>query len=82
LLAGFAILRVEYSRVALVISYFATLIWTWYGYRLFVRNYVPVFGYSDEATLAQLEKILNMPGAAPPSASRFEHIRSLFEATR
>ncbi|WP_149135393.1 sugar transferase [Cupriavidus campinensis] len=82
LLAGFAILRVEYSRVALVISYFATLIWTWYGYRLFVRNYVPVFGYSDEATLAQLEKILNMPGAAPPSANRFEHIHSLFEATR
>lgn len=82
LLAGFAVLRVEYSRVALVISYFATLVWTWSGYRLFVRNYVPVFGYSDEATLAQLEKILNMPGAAPPSANRFEHIRSLFEATR
>jgi exopolysaccharide biosynthesis polyprenyl glycosylphosphotransferase len=82
LLAGFAVLRVEYSRVALVISYFATLVWTWSGYRLFVRNYVPVFGYSDEGTLAQLEKILNMPGAAPPSANRFEHIRSLFEATR
>ncbi|WP_109581903.1 sugar transferase [Cupriavidus plantarum] len=81
LLAGFAVLRVEYSRVALLLSYVATLIWTWYGYRMFVRNYVPVFGYSDESTLAQLERILNMPGAAPPSVHRFEHIHSLQEAT-
>ncbi|MEM5427363.1 sugar transferase [Cupriavidus oxalaticus] len=80
LLLCFAVLRLEYSRVALLLSYFGTLVWTWFGYRLFVRNYVPVFGYTDPATLAQLEQILNMPGAAPPSPNRFEPIHSLQEA--
>lgn len=81
LLLCFAVMRLEYSRVALLLTYFGTLVWTWFGYRLFVRNYVPVFGYSDPATLAQLEQIVNMPGAALPSPHRFEHIRSLEEAT-
>lgn len=81
LLVAFAILRLEYSRVALVFSYFGTLVWAWFGYRLFVRNYVPVFGYSDAATLAQLEKILSMPGASAPSPHRLEEIHSLKEAT-
>lgn len=82
LLLCFAVLRLEYSRVALLLSYFGTLVWTWFGYRFFVRNYVPVFGYTDPATLAQLQEIVNMPGAAPPSPNRFEHIRSLPEAAR
>jgi len=81
LLLAFAILRLEYSRVALLLSYFGTLAWAWFGYRLFVRNYVPVFGYSDPTTLAQLEAILAMPGAAPPSPHRLEEIHSLVEAT-
>lgn len=81
LLLVFAVMRLEYSRVALLLSYLATLAWTWFGYRLFIRKYVPVFGYSDPATLAQLEDILAMPGAAPPSPHRFEPIRSLSEAT-
>lgn len=80
LLVCFAVLRLEYSRVALLLSYFGTLVWTWFGYRLFVRNYVPVFGYTDPATLAQLDQILNMPGATPPSPSRLEPIHSLQEA--
>lgn len=81
LLLAFAILRLEYSRVALVLCYFGTLTWAWFGYRLFVRNYVPVFGYSDPAALAQLETILAMPGAAAPSPHRLEEIHSLKEAT-
>jgi len=81
LLVAFAILRVEYSRVALLFSYFGTLAWAWFGYRFFVRNYVPVFGYSDNATLAQLETILSMPGAAPPSPHSLDQIHSLKEAT-
>jgi exopolysaccharide biosynthesis polyprenyl glycosylphosphotransferase len=80
LLVSFAVLRIPYSRAALASCYFAMLIWVWAGYRLFVRNYVPVFGYSDQATLAQLEEILAMPGATPPSPHRFEHIQSLHEA--
>jgi len=82
LLLVFALLRLEYSRVALIFSYFGTLAWTWFGYRLFVRNYVPVFGFSDPVTLAQLEDILSMPGAAAPSPHRFEQIASLKDATQ
>lgn len=81
MLLAFAILRVEYSRVALLLSYFGTLAWAWFGYRLFVRNYVPVFGYFDPAALAQLETILCMPGATAPSAHQIEQIHSLKEAT-
>lgn len=81
LLLCFAVLRLEYSRVALLLTYFGTLIWTWFGYRFFVRNYVPVFGFTDPETLQQFETIVNMPGAAPPSPNRFEHIRSLQEAS-
>lgn len=80
LLVCFAVLRIQYSRLALVFCYFAMLTWMWFGYRLFVRNYVPVFGYSDPVTLAQLEQILTMPGAVAPSPHRFEHIQSLPEA--
>jgi exopolysaccharide biosynthesis polyprenyl glycosylphosphotransferase len=82
LLLVFGVLRLEYSRVALLMSYTATLAWIWFGYRLFVRNYVPLYGYTDPASYAQLEKILNTPGAASVGPTRFEHIRSLNEATR
>lgn len=81
LLVCFAVLRIQYSRMALLLCYFGMLAWIWFGYRLFVRNYVPVFGYTDPETLAQLEQILAMPGAVPPSLHRFEHIQSLHEAT-
>lgn len=81
LLVGFAIVRLEYSRVALLFSYFGTLAWAWIGYRLFVRNYIPTFGYSYQAALTQLESILSMPGAAPPSPHRLEEIYSLKDAT-
>ena len=80
LLFVFAALHVEYSRGALLVAYLITLIWIWFGYRRFVRNYVPVFGYTDTAALTQLEQILAMPGAASPSPSRFQRIGSLAEA--
>lgn len=80
LLFVFAAFHLEYSRGALLLSYVTTLGWIWFGYRRFVRNYVPVFGYTDAATLAQLEQILAMPGAAPASPTRFQAISSLDEA--
>ncbi|MCP3019243.1 sugar transferase [Cupriavidus basilensis] len=80
LLFVFAAFHLEYSRGALLLSYLTTLAWIWFGYRRFVRNYVPVFGYTDAATLAQLEEILAMPGAAPASPTRFHAISSLEEA--
>ena len=80
LLFVFAAFHLEYSRGALLLSYLTTLAWIWFGYRRFVRNYVPVFGYTDATTLAQLEEILAMPGAAPASPTRFHAISSLEEA--
>jgi len=80
LLFVFAGLHIEYSRGALLLSYIVTLAWIWVGYRHFVRNYVPIFGYTDPAALEQLESMLAMPGAAPASQTRFQPIRSLAEA--
>jgi len=82
LLLTFAAFHIEYSRGALLLGYITTLGWIWFGYRRFVGNYVPVFGYTDPGTLAQLEDILTMPGAAPASQTRFEPIHSLQEAIR
>lgn len=80
LLFAFAAFHLEYSRGALLLAYFTTLIWIWFGYQRFVRNYVPVFGYTDAAALAQLEQILSMPGAAPAGPTRLRAISSLAEA--
>lgn len=78
----FAGLHIEYSRGALLLSYFTTLTWLWVGYKRFVGNYVPLFGYTDQAALEQLQAILAMPGSAPPSPTRFEYIEALTEAVR
>ncbi|MBY4898131.1 exopolysaccharide biosynthesis polyprenyl glycosylphosphotransferase [Cupriavidus sp. AU9028] len=80
LLFGFAVLHVEYSRGALLLAWLTTLAWIWLGYRRHVRNYVPVFGYTDAAALTQLRQVLSMPGAAPPAPTRFEPIHTLQEA--
>ena len=80
LLFVFAGFHIEYSRGAFLLAYLTTLGWIWFGYRRFVRNYVPVFGYTDAATLDQLQEILAMPGAAPASRTRFQPISSLSEA--
>lgn len=81
LLFGFAAFHLEYSRGALLVAYLTTLAWIWFGYRRYVSNYVPVFGYTDPGALAQLEAIVAMPGAAPPGTRmRFQPIRSLEEA--
>ncbi|MDE2203481.1 MAG: exopolysaccharide biosynthesis polyprenyl glycosylphosphotransferase [Burkholderiaceae bacterium] len=80
LLFAFAAFHLEYSRGALLLAYFTTLVWIWVGYQRFVRNYVPVFGYTDAAALSQLEQMLSMPGAAPASPTRLRAIRSLAEA--
>ncbi|WP_426397426.1 sugar transferase [Ralstonia sp. R-29] len=80
LLFVFAAFHVEYSRGAVLVAYLITLSWIWFGYRRFVRNYVPVFGYTDTAALTQLEQVLAMPGAAPASPSRFQRITSLADA--
>lgn len=80
LLFVFAGFHIEYSRGAFLLAYFTTLAWIWFGYRHFVRNYVPVFGYTDAAALAQLEAMLAMPGAAPAGRTRFQPISSLAEA--
>ncbi|QEZ47528.1 sugar transferase [Cupriavidus oxalaticus] len=80
LLFGFAAFHIEYSRGALLLSYLITLGWIWAGYRRYVHNYVPLFGYTDPHTLAQLEGILAMPGAAPAARMRFEPVGSLEDA--
>ncbi|WP_244978987.1 sugar transferase [Cupriavidus plantarum] len=80
LLLAFAAFHIEYSRGALLLGYLTTLAWSGFGYRRFVQNYVPVFGYTDPHALAQLEDILAMPGASAPSAMRFVLIRSIEEA--
>lgn len=80
LLFVFAAFHIEYSRGALLLGYLTTLLWIWTGYRRYVGNYVPVFGYTDPATLTQLEALLSMPGAAPPGPIRFEPIASIEEA--
>lgn len=80
LLLVFAALHIEYSRGALLLGYLTTLGWAGFGYRRFVQNYVPVFGYTDPGALEQLERILSMPGASAPSRTRFVHIESLNEA--
>lgn len=80
LLFVFAAFHIEYSRGALLLSYLITLVWLWTGYRRFVQNYVPLFGYTDPGTLAQLEAILAMPGAAAPARIRFEPVGSLEDA--
>lgn len=80
LLLVFASFHVEYSRGALLLGYAITLGWIGAGYRRFVQNYIPVFGYTDPAALAQLETLLAMPGATPPEPTRFKPIGSLDEA--
>lgn len=80
LLFVFAAFHIEYSRGALLLGYVTTLAWIWLGYRRYVQNYVPLFGYTDPHTLEQLESILTMPGATPPSPTRFEPIGSLEDA--
>ncbi|EPX96055.1 MULTISPECIES: sugar transferase [Ralstonia] len=80
LLIVFAAFHVEYSRGALLLGYITTLAWSGIGYRRFVQNYVPVFGYIDPGTLKQLDAILAMPGATPPSPNRLEFIHSIENA--
>ncbi|WP_439670918.1 Sugar transferase involved in LPS biosynthesis (colanic, teichoic acid) [Cupriavidus necator] len=80
LLFVFAAFHIEYSRGAMLLAYIITLGWTWLGYRRFVQNYVPLFGYTDPHALEQLDTILAMPGAARPAHMRFELIRSLEDA--
>jgi len=80
LLIAYAGLHGEYSRGAVLLSYLTTLGWIWFGYRRYVQRYVPVFGYMEPATLEHLEQILSMPGANPPSPTRFEQIRSVEDA--
>lgn len=80
LLIVFAAFHIEYSRGALLLGYVTTLAWSGIGYRRFVQNYVPVFGYTDPRTLEQLEAILAMPGATPPTPTRFEFIHSIEDA--
>lgn len=80
LLFAFAAFQIPYSRGALLLGYLTTLAWIWAGYRRYVQNYVPVFGYTDPAALAQLQQLLAMPGALPPGRTRFEPIGSIEEA--
>jgi lipopolysaccharide/colanic/teichoic acid biosynthesis glycosyltransferase len=80
LLLAFAAFHIEYSRGALLLGYLTTLAWSGFGYRRFVQNYVPVFGYTDPRAYAQLQGILSMPGASAPSAMRLLLIRSIEEA--
>lgn len=81
LLVAYAVFHAEYSRGAVLVSYLTTLAWIWFGYRRYVQQYVPVFGYVDPATLQHLERIIAMPGANPPSQTRFEQIRSVEDAS-
>lgn len=80
LLIVYAGFHVEYSRGALLVSYITTLCWIWLGYRHYVQNYVPVFGYMDPETLQQLNRIVSMPGAVPPTLTRFDQIHSIEDA--
>ncbi len=80
LLFVFAAFHIEYSRGALLLGFLTTLVWTWSGYRRYVSNYVPVFGYTDPNALRQLEEILQVAGpdgAMPTGLARFEPIATL-----
>lgn len=72
--------HLEYSRGAMLLAYFTTLAWIWFGYRRYVHNYVPVFGYTDATALEQLEQIFSMPGGSPASPTQFRAINSLSDA--
>ena len=80
LLIVYAGFHIEYSRGAVLVSYSTTLAWIWFGYRRYVQKYVPVFGYLDSESLRQLDRIITMPGANPPTLTQFEQIRSLEDA--
>ncbi|WP_370459292.1 exopolysaccharide biosynthesis polyprenyl glycosylphosphotransferase [Cupriavidus sp. SW-Y-13] len=80
LLIVYAGFHIEYSRGAVLVGYLTTLAWIWFGYRRFVQQYVPVFGYLDPETLQHLNRIIAMPGATPPTKTRFEQIGSIEDA--
>ncbi|AZG13634.1 MULTISPECIES: exopolysaccharide biosynthesis polyprenyl glycosylphosphotransferase [Cupriavidus] len=80
LLIVYAGFHIEYSRGAVLVGYGTTLAWIWFGYRRYVQNYVPLFGYLDPQTLQHLNRIIEMPGATPPAKTRFEQIGSIEEA--
>lgn len=80
LLFVFAAFHIDYSRGALLLGFLTTFAWTWLGYRRHVSNYVPVFGYTEAATMDQLQGILSAPSAEAglqPRLPRFERIDSL-----
>ncbi|WP_084209926.1 exopolysaccharide biosynthesis polyprenyl glycosylphosphotransferase [Ralstonia sp. A12] len=78
LLVLFAMFHLEYSRGAVVLGYLTTLLWVLKGYRRFVKDYVPVYGYSNDADLAQLKRLLHATGPrGKPSACTFRKLESL-----
>ncbi|WP_233177103.1 exopolysaccharide biosynthesis polyprenyl glycosylphosphotransferase [Ralstonia sp. ASV6] len=81
LLVLFAMFHLEYSRGAVLLSYVTTLLWVRKGYRSFVEQYVPVYGYTNAADYMQLQELLNVAGArATRSACTFRKLASLDEA--
>ncbi|WP_224080560.1 exopolysaccharide biosynthesis polyprenyl glycosylphosphotransferase [Cupriavidus laharis] len=80
LLAVCATFRIDYSRGAMLVCMLITLLWLWSGYKRFVSQYIPTFGYSDPQSLAHLNTLLDMPGAAQSSHAEFRHIVTLPEA--
>ena len=78
LLVLFAMFHLEYSRGAVILGYVTTLVWVLKGYRRFVENYVPVYGYTNDADLAQLKRSLHVAGArGNPSNCTFRKLESL-----
>jgi len=78
LLVFFAMFHLDYSRGAVLLGYITTLLWVQKGYRRYVEQYVPVYGYTSLADFAQLQKLLQVAGArATQSVCTFRQLESL-----
>jgi len=78
LLIAFAIFHMDYSRGAILLGYLTTLLWVQKGYRRFVEDYVPVYGYTNPADFAHLQSLLQVAGAsAPHSICQLQQLESL-----
>ena len=80
LLGVCATFRIDYSRGAMLLCMLISIMWLWWGYKRFVTQYVPMFGYADPQTLAHLNELLDVPGAARHANAEFRQIVTMAEA--
>lgn len=78
LLVFFAMFHLDYSRGAVLLGYMTTLLWIQKGYRNFVEQYIPVYGYINQSDLEHLQRLLTAAGArATRSSCQLRQLESL-----